>query len=198
MQPAIRVVAGSPSQSILGNKRIYAGLGDLLEAHPSEISLETYRASADFRGALAQDRSALVTLVVCHGYRLDGHLAELSWGREQISTPLAAPIHSNAVIFNVCFAAKPDGSPADLVRSAVEGRAWLGGTGIVQRSHVTWFAEELVKLIGAGRRSELEDPHDALHVLEEISAVLQPRRDRHLPKASEVKWNGIWGTPRFV
>lgn len=198
MSPTIRVIAGSPTSSILDNKRVYSGLGDLLDAHPQEIVLETYQTPADFLEALARDQGALATLVICHGYHLSGQLVELAWGRHQITTPLTAPIQSNAVVFNVCFAAKPDGSPADLVRGAVEGRAWIGGTGKVERSHVTWFAEELIRLIGDGRRSELENPRDALDVLVEIAATLQARRDKRLSESSDRKWNDIWGAPRIV
>lgn len=102
MRPTVRVIAGSPSQSILGNKCVYFGLGDLLDAHAQEVALETYQNPEDFLDALARDEGALATLVACHGYHLAAQLVELGWGQHRITVPLAAPIRSNAVVFNVC------------------------------------------------------------------------------------------------
>lgn len=198
-KPAIRIVAGSPGPTgLLGNKRIFGSLATLLKKHHEVITLDDCETEAEFLEALGKDEGAHVTLVICHGYRFtDGSIA-LGWGRVEISTPLPA-IASNAIVFNACYVLDQNENPTALVHPAVQGRALVGGIGIVQRGHVTWFARELVKIAESNRRSELQDPHSACKVLVEICATLEAERDNVLSRKTKVKpWADIWSTPRIV
>lgn len=198
-KPVIRIVAGGPSPAgLLGNKRIFGSLATLLEQHHKVITLEDCKTESDFLKALERDVGALVTLVVCHGYRVEADSISLGWGRETISTPLPA-IASNAIVFNACNVLDQNGDPTALVRPAVQGRALTGGTGIVQRGHVTWFAAELATIAESDRRGEIEDPHSACKVLIEICTTLAARRDRTLSEKRSVEpWARIWSAPRVV
>ncbi|MBB1033440.1 hypothetical protein G6031_03425 [Dietzia sp. CQ4] len=198
-KPAIRIVAGSPGPAgLLANKRIFGSLATLLKKHHEVITLDDCQTEAEFLEALRKEEGALVTLVSCHGYPFtDGSIA-LGWRGLEITTPLPV-IDSNAVVFNACYVLDQNENPTAIVHPAVQSRALVGGKGIVQRGHVTWFARELVRIAESSRRSELQDPHSACTVLVEICATLEAKRDRLLSEKTEVKpWSDIWSTPRII
>lgn len=196
MAPKLRLIAFAP-RSILKNTRDFPDLAEMLAEHREDLSLETYHTAATCQAGLAENRDALVTLVSSHGRWVPNEkgkrVFQLYSGREKLQdgqNPLPA-IHSNGVVVGACNVLDENRNLPPLLQTAVSGRAWTAGKGVVQRQHIVWYTEQLLKRLG-----QLNSPHDALEAMLEVDAILAAERDKYSENRQNVQpWRDIWSKP---